>query len=104
MPNATQQGTETGLMTFRAELCCPTLMQKEGRRAGGCGPAQHWPLPRQMSRAVFQLTEPSLIPAASQSQGSIPTASDAPPRPPRSVTAKHSHNGAESWELLLEAS
>ena len=80
MPNATQQGTETGLMTFRAELCCPILMQKEGRRPGGCGPAQHWPLPRQMSRAVFQLTEPSLIPVASQSQGSTPITSDGHPR------------------------
>lgn len=33
-------------------------------------------LPREVSGAVFQLTDSSLTPAASQSWGSIPTASD----------------------------
>lgn len=53
-------------------------------------------LPREMSSAVFQLTEPSLTPTVPRSQGFIPTAqTDAPP-----VTEKFSLNTAESLELF----
>lgn len=56
-------------------------------------------LPREVSRAVFQLTDSSLTPAASQSWGSSPL----PQMDTTTVTAKCSRNGVESEELFLEA-
>lgn len=60
----------------RTGLCHPHVKRSEGQ--DGAGQLSTGPV-REMSRAVFQLTESSLTPVASQSWGSIPTASDGHP-------------------------
>lgn len=63
MPKVTQQGTEeTRLMTFRPELRCPLLIQKEGRGQEAVGQLRAQLLPREMSRAVFSSLSPLSLP------------------------------------------